>query len=138
MRPCERMSRAFSTDPNELVAVSAKTGLNIDAVLAAVVERVEHPSGDGGDAAKLRMLLLDCHYDPYRVRSQVLASVEKITQMHDARSDPRDQNFKSPILVRVTKYFGPRDQNIQPDHVFQCYSYLRLRCSPKSNGCTSK
>jgi translation elongation factor EF-4 len=48
------------------VPVSAKTGLNMEGLLVAVVERVEPPKGNDNDSAKLRMLLLDCHYDPYR------------------------------------------------------------------------
>ena len=62
-----RCLRLFGTEPSEIVAVSAKTGLNVDEVLAAVVERVEPPRGDGGESAKLRMLLLTA-IDQYRAR----------------------------------------------------------------------
>lgn len=56
--------------------MSAKTGLNVDAVLAAVVARVEPPRGDGSASARLRVLLLDCHYDPYRGAVSVVQVVD--------------------------------------------------------------
>jgi len=44
-------------------AVSAKSGLNIDEVLRAVVRDIPPPEGD--DDAPLRCLIFDSYYDPY-------------------------------------------------------------------------
>lgn len=48
----------------DMVRVSAKTGLNVAAVLEAVVLRVPHPKGD--PEAPLQALIFDSHYDAYK------------------------------------------------------------------------
>jgi GTP-binding protein LepA len=48
----------------DMIQVSAKTGLNVEAVLEAVVERVKPPTGDR--EAPLQALIFDSHYDVYK------------------------------------------------------------------------
>ena len=60
----EQIENVVGIDASEAVLTSAKKGLGVDEVLAAVVERVPPPQGD--PKAPLKALLFDSWYDPYR------------------------------------------------------------------------
>ena len=51
-------------DPESAALVSANSGIGIDALMEAIVTRIPCPTtvNDG----KVRALIFDCHYDPYR------------------------------------------------------------------------
>ena len=51
-------------DEDEIIAVSAKTGLNCEAVLEQIVKYVPAPKGDPD--APLQALMFDCEFDTYR------------------------------------------------------------------------
>ncbi|HEX8167512.1 MAG TPA: translation elongation factor 4 [Beijerinckiaceae bacterium] len=59
----EQIEEVIGIDASEAVPISAKTGLNIEAVLEAIVARLPPPKGDA--AAPLKALLVDSWYDPY-------------------------------------------------------------------------
>ncbi|MBI5037086.1 MAG: elongation factor 4 [Candidatus Kerfeldbacteria bacterium] len=50
--------------PEEILAVSAKTGLNVEQIIAAVIGRVPPPVGD--TTAPVQMLVFDSFYDTYK------------------------------------------------------------------------
>jgi len=59
----EQIEEVIGLDASGAVEISAKTGLNIDGVLEALVERLPPPQGD--EAAPLKALLVDSWYDSY-------------------------------------------------------------------------
>ncbi len=59
----EQIEEVIGLDASDAVEISAKTGLNIGAVLEAIVTRLPAPKGD--EAAPLKALLVDSWYDPY-------------------------------------------------------------------------
>lgn len=74
-------------DASDAVQISAKTGLGIEDVLEAIVERLPAPTG--GDATKpLKASLVDAYYDPYlgvvvivRIIDGVLKKKQKVKMM---------------------------------------------------------
>jgi GTP-binding protein LepA len=59
----EQIEDVIGIDASEAVPISAKTGLNIDLVLEAIVHRLPPPKGDRD--APLKALLVDSWYDAY-------------------------------------------------------------------------
>jgi GTP-binding protein LepA len=58
------METAVFTVPEEVMKVSAKAGLGIDELLAAVIDRVPPPAGDA--ANPLQALIYNSHFDTYK------------------------------------------------------------------------
>ena len=82
----QQIEDVIGLDASEAVGVSAKTGLNIGAVLEAIVERLPAPSGDRNKP--LKAMLVDSWYDAYlgvvvlvRVIEGVLKKGQKIKLM---------------------------------------------------------
>ena len=59
----QQIEDVIGLDASNAVGVSAKTGLNVPAVLEAIVERLPPPKGDRN--APLKALLIDSWYDSY-------------------------------------------------------------------------
>ena len=58
------MEQALMTVPEEVMRVSAKAGIGIEDLLAAVIDRVPAPPGD--PAAPLKALIYNSHFDTYK------------------------------------------------------------------------
>ncbi|MGC8468671.1 MAG: translation elongation factor 4 [Acetobacteraceae bacterium] len=81
-----QIEEVIGLDASEAVMISAKTGLNIEGVLEALVTRLPAPKGDA--AAPLKALLVDSWYDAYlgvvilvRVKDGRLKRGQKIRMM---------------------------------------------------------
>lgn len=60
----EEIEQQFGLGDAEVQKVSAKEGIGIEGLLAAVIEHVPPPTGD--PAAELRAMVFDSHYDEFR------------------------------------------------------------------------
>lgn len=60
----EDIGSLLGVPPQEVIRISAKEGVNIQAVLEAIIAKVPPPRGD--PQAPLRALVFDSHYDPYK------------------------------------------------------------------------
>jgi len=59
----KQIEEVIGLDASHAIAISAKTGKNVEAVLEAIVERLPAPKGDR--SAPLKALLIDSWYDAY-------------------------------------------------------------------------
>jgi len=82
----QQIEDVIGLDASDAVEISAKTGLNIEGVLEALVHRLPPPTGDAN--APLKALLVDSWYDPYlgvvilvRVKDGRLKRGQKIRMM---------------------------------------------------------
>jgi GTP-binding protein LepA len=56
--------KALGFTDEEMIEISAKTGQNVEAVLAAIIERIPSPKGDA--EGPLRALIFSSHYDTHK------------------------------------------------------------------------
>jgi GTP-binding protein LepA len=96
-------------DPTRVVRISAKTGMNVDQVLDAIVERVPAPTGDPNAAP--RALIFDSAYDQYRGVLAFVRMVDGSFSRREAlvamatgtRFDAEELGFFSPSMTPVER-----------------------------------
>jgi GTP-binding protein LepA len=80
------MESALGINPDEVLRCSAKTGLGVDEILAAIIERIPAPVGNPDDP--LKALVYNSHFDTYkgvvvyvRIKEGVLRKGQRIRFM---------------------------------------------------------
>nr|WP_294168851.1 translation elongation factor 4 [uncultured Sphingomonas sp.] len=108
----QQIEDVIGLDASDAVEISAKTGLNIEGVLEALVQRLPPPKGDAD--APLKALLVDSWYDPYlgvvilvRVKDGRLRKGQRIRMMANGQTHLVEQvGVFSPKMVPVDS-LGP-------------------------------
>ncbi|MDE1896891.1 MAG: translation elongation factor 4 [Rhodospirillales bacterium] len=92
----QQIEDVIGIDASDAVEISAKTGLNIEGVLEALVAKLPPPKGD--ERAELQALLVDSWYDQYlgvvilvRIKNGVLKKGQKIRMMSTGAVHPVEQ-----------------------------------------------
>ncbi len=99
------LNQLLGVDEEEIIAISAKTGLGVDRVLEAVARRVPPPTID--KEKPLRALIFDSHYDSYkgviaytRVFDGVVSATDRILMMaNGVKVTPVEVGVFAPNLV---------------------------------------
>ncbi len=103
----EEIENILGIPADSILRVSAKTGIGVDLLLDAVVDRIPHPVGKEDDP--LRALIFDSYYDQYRgvissirVMDGTISSGERLRFMqakavHDAEEIGVKTPYPSPI-----------------------------------------
>ena len=58
------MQQSLGVEPDEVIKASAKSGIGIEGLLEAIVERIPAPGGD--EKSSLQAMVFDSHYDDFR------------------------------------------------------------------------
>ncbi|MGQ9909603.1 MAG: translation elongation factor 4 [Candidatus Flexifilum sp.] len=103
----QEIENLLGTPAEEVLRISAKSGIGVEDVLEAVVKRVPPPKGD--PAAPLKALVFDSHYDSYkgviayiRVVEGTLKKSDMLRMMStDARFEPVEIGAFSPDMRPV-------------------------------------
>jgi len=96
------LAALLGISPDEIFAVSAKSGLNVETLLDEVIAKIPAPSGD--PAKPLKALVFDSKYDTYQ-------GVVAYVRLFDGQAVYNDKLFliqnKVEGLVKETGYFRP-------------------------------
>ncbi len=108
----EQIEDVIGLDASDAVMISAKTGLGIDQVLEAIVQRLPPPKGD--PAAPLKALLVDSWYDAYlgvmvlvRIIDGTLKKGQRIKMMGTGAAYEVDRVGVMTPKFLVTDVLGP-------------------------------
>jgi len=97
-----QLADLLGVDPARVLRISAKTGVGVDDVLDAIVERVPPPAGDPGAAG--RALVFDSSYDQYR---GVVAFVRIVDGTFTRREQLQTMALRTRFEAQELGFFSP-------------------------------
>ena len=107
-RISSQMEKIFDIPKNEILLTSAKTGLGVDKLFPAVIERIPHPKGNSENP--LKALLFDSWFDEYRgvvcLIEIIDGSIKKGDRITSAHTE---QNYE--VLELGLMYPDPTQKN---------------------------
>ncbi|MEO7197460.1 MAG: translation elongation factor 4 [Solirubrobacterales bacterium] len=106
-RVAAEIADLLGTNPDDAIQISAKTGMGVEKVLEAIVERIPPPSGD--PEAPPRALIFDSEFDQYRGVIAYVRMIDGSFRKHDliramqngTQAEIDDMGFFRPELVAV-------------------------------------
>src|SRR5256714_218445 len=96
------VAELIGDQPDRVLPISAKTGVGVEAVLDAIVERVPPPAGDPD--APARALIFDSSYDQYR---GVVAFVRVVDGRFSTREPLRAMALRTRFEAEELGFFSP-------------------------------
>src|SRR2546423_218058 len=96
------VAELIGDQPDRVLPISAKTGVGVEAVLDAIVERVPPPAGDPD--APARALIFDSSYDQYR---GVVAFVRVVDGRFSTREPLRAMALRTRFEAEELGFFAP-------------------------------
>jgi GTP-binding protein LepA len=105
----EEIQNLLGIPANQILRISAKEGLHVDAILEEVVERITPPEGD--IKRPFRALIFDSHYDPYKgvvayirvVDGQITPDELILSMASEAQFKPVEVGVFTPQLEPVSE-----------------------------------
>lgn len=102
----EDLIETLNIDPDDCMLVSAKTGLGVDDLLEAIVEKLPAPSGDVNKP--LKAMIFDSKFDPYRGVVILIKVEEGMVKLGD--SIVMMNNLNQTYSVQELGFRTPKEQ----------------------------
>jgi GTP-binding protein LepA len=105
----EDLTNLLGIPAEEMIRVSAKQGLNVEAVLTAIVEKIPPPKGTKNE--KTQALIFDSHYDSYKgvvayvrvFEGEISKEDELIPMASGIKFNPVEIGIFNPAMIEIKK-----------------------------------
>ncbi|WP_341903743.1 translation elongation factor 4 [Fluviicola taffensis] len=92
----DQIVELIGCDPNDVIPASGKTGMGVDEILRAIIERIPSPKGD--EKGQLQAMIFDSVFNPfrgiiayYRVKNGVIKKGDKVRFLNTGKDYSADE-----------------------------------------------